>query len=312
MKNSILTFTVIILSACSRFGVTESKSLVASPDPKFSKLVFSRDLRPIDGALIEIIVENNALGKYDANLIKKYADQAGSKRQSKKLAPNLECSFSEEPSILARVDEKPIDRLTKIICVSDQRPVHGELKELTFKKVSGSMFSASLRTAYFDRSAGKPVDTTELLESALMLSGTVPPTFITPEPEENGEQWHFRRDLRAVEGPLVEIALIKSSANTYYATVSKAYISPSGNHQERDNILAEDLECIFSKNTAGKLAKVSCLVDHRPVDGELRELTIELQSDSSYNTSLRIASRSIISGEIFDQTEQIATGLTMN
>ena len=312
MKKSILTLLIIILAACSRFGVTESDPLLAPTDAKRSSLVFSRDLRPIDGALVEMTLENDALGKYNANLIKTFADQAGSKKQSEKLASNLECSFSkEEPSILARVDEKPIDRLTKIICVSDQRPADGELKELTFEKVSGSLFSVSLRTAYFDRISGKQVDTTTVLESALMLKGTMPPIFITPEPATNGEKWHFSRDLRAADGPLVEIALIRSSANTYYATVSKAYISPTSYNQEKD-ILAEDLECNFSKTAAGKLAKVSCLVDDRPVDGELRELTIELQSDGSYITSLRRASRSIISGEKFDQTEQIVKGLKMN
>ena len=72
------------------------------------------------------------------------------------------------------------------------------------------------------------------------------------------------------------------------------------------------MQCSSAKDSLGKLAKLSCSVDRRRADGELRELTLELQSDGSYTASLRTASISMMTGEEFDKTEEIAKGLTLN
>jgi hypothetical protein len=93
----------------------------------------------------------------------------------------------------------------------DDRPVDGELRELTIcSSPDGDGFTATLRTAHFDRIAGQEVEQTE--ELATGLSGTITDTEVRQS-----------RDDRPADGVLKELVVLQNAEGTFDATLRTAF-----------------------------------------------------------------------------------------
>ena len=254
----------------------------------------------------------NAEGKYDATLFETYAGRGGQGHKKEVLAQGLSCTFEEEePGILARVDAVPVDYLRGATCTVDKRPVDGELKELTIRTGDAELFSAALRSAFYDRRSGGEVSETVKIGSGLKVAGR---SLITYEGRVEADyvgKTIFVRDQLAVGGPRVEIALLKLKDGSYDARYTLSAEGRKGSNRE-ENLLGAGLACNFAKDAAGTLQKVICYVDERPVDGVLNEIAIERQSNGLFNAKQRIALTSIISGESVDKTEDLVKNLQLH
>ena len=152
------SFTILCISLLSSCGsnVNLASSLDTAVESRPDKVLFSVDLRPVDGALTEIILEKNADGKYDASkhvvIVSRSTGISGEKRET--LATGLACKFSS----------------ASISCVVDRRPVDGALQELEIVKRSDAKFDASLRTVYVSRRDAATIDETKIIAEGLKLA----------------------------------------------------------------------------------------------------------------------------------------------
>jgi hypothetical protein len=305
MKLSYLALTLIGLGGCTN-GITTSQSQATSAQG-LENLVFSRDLRPVDGALIEIAINKNSQGKYDATLTNTYAGRGGAHQETETLATGMDCTFDQqEPGILDRADAGPKDYLLGLSCIVDKRPMDGEKKELTLAKDTGNTFKATLASSFFDLRSGNEASESKELASRLKLAGTLQ----EPIAEIEGEKTLFVRDLRATDGPLTEIAIIKTENGIYSATFTVTSAGRGGNHQDQ-KLLGEGMACNFSKDGAGAISQVLCEVDERPVDGTLQELTIKRQDNGLYSASHRTAWVDFQTGEPGELIEALAKDLQL-
>ena len=148
MRSIALLLTLSGLTAC---GTHESSSPLSSAS---KKRVFSHDGRPADGALTEITIANQmGTKKFDISLFTALVDRATGKslESTEVLGNSLDCIFSD----------------AKITCKKDGRPADGVLTEVKLIKKSNK-WTASVRTAFFDRLLGKEVDETKEIDSRLM------------------------------------------------------------------------------------------------------------------------------------------------
>ena len=144
-----------ILTACGA-KLQNASLLENSKSNRASKMVFSVDLRPVDGALTEIILEKALDGKYDAMKRKVFVDRrTGSESDTTtEIASELTCKVTQ----------------AKISCKVDLRPVDGALKQLTITKRQDLKYDASLNTEFLDRHNGSTVSKTEELATGLSLA----------------------------------------------------------------------------------------------------------------------------------------------
>jgi hypothetical protein len=306
MKLSYLALTLIGLGGCTN-GITTSQSQATNAQG-LENLVFSRDLRPVDGALTEITINKNSQGKYDATLTNTYAGGSGANQETETIATGMDCTFDQkEPGILERADAGPKDYLLGLTCIVDKRPSDGEKKELTLvKDTTGNTFKATLASSFFDRRSGNEASESKELASRLKLAGTLS----APITEIEGEKTLFIRDLRATDGLLTEIAIIKTENGIYSATFTVTSAGRGGNHQDQ-KLLGEGMACNFSKDGTGAISQVLCEVDDRPIDGTLQELTIKRQDNGRYSASHRTAWVDFQTGEPGEVIEALAKDLQL-
>jgi hypothetical protein len=107
------------------------------------------------------------------------------------------------------VEPLPAGEAVEIIFSRDDRPVDGELRELTIASGDGAEFTATLRTAHFDRIAGREVEKTEELASG--LTGTIA-----------DDEVRLSRDDRPADGVLKELVIIRNAEGTFDATLRTA------------------------------------------------------------------------------------------
>lgn len=107
------------------------------------------------------------------------------------------------------VERLPAAEAVQIVFSRDDRPADGELRELTVASDDGTEFNATLRTAHFDRIAGREVEKTEELASG--LSGTIA-----------DDEVRLSRDDRPADGVLKELVVLQNAEGTFDATLRTA------------------------------------------------------------------------------------------
>ncbi len=144
-----VVLSLLALAACSVAAVDDDANDVSSDiiSSKPKSVLFSADQRPVDGALTELRLLANKDGSYDATL----HTQAFSRMEpheidnTKELGSSLKCTFSSD----------------SVSCSRDSRPVDGALTEVRLVKSEDGKWDASVRTAYYDRLHGTPIDRTD-------------------------------------------------------------------------------------------------------------------------------------------------------
>ena len=138
-------------SRSARFAAVKYKIIAAANVAPVR--IFSRDNRPVDGDLKELKLVKVG-SKYDVTLRTAFYDRIHGQAvdTTEELGSGLACTFATDA----------------ISCERDDRRVDGVLTEV--KLVNGrNQWSASLRTAFYDRIRGQAVDKTKLLSSGLLL-----------------------------------------------------------------------------------------------------------------------------------------------
>ena len=124
MKSSALfSLAFLALSACgTQSGVSSTNAVKAA-----KVLVFSRDARPVDGALKEITMRERADGRFDVSLRTAFYDRLGGREvdETKTLVEGARCKIARN-----------------VVCSRDDRPVDGLLKEIVLTK-NGNAFDAT-------------------------------------------------------------------------------------------------------------------------------------------------------------------------
>jgi hypothetical protein len=98
----------------------------------------------------------------------------------------------------------------ELVFSRDDRPVDGELRELTIAEEAGETFSATLHTAHVDRTSGESVEKTTLLASG--LSGTI-----------SDAEVRLSRDDRPADGALKELVVLQNAESTFDATLRTVF-----------------------------------------------------------------------------------------
>ncbi len=105
------------------------------------------------------------------------------------------------------IGEQPADTLR---FRRDDRPVDGELREITIAPDGESTYTATLHTAHQDRTSPQQIETTTVLASRLTCT-------------ISDELVSCSRDDRPVDGVLKELVVAKDAEGTYDATLRTAY-----------------------------------------------------------------------------------------
>lgn len=119
-----------------------------------SNIVFRKDLRPVDGALTELVIAESGAG-YDITLGQAFYSRPQRKmiETSESIARGLECEISEE----------------RVFCSRDDRPSDGTLVEITVMQSGNDRYTASKRTVFNDRRTGQEVEQTDVIANGLQL-----------------------------------------------------------------------------------------------------------------------------------------------
>lgn len=142
--NRLLALAVLVCSFA-----THAIAGTASGDT----FVFSRDDRPVDGLLTEINLVKTTDGLFTATLHRAWVDMTTGKagEESKVLGDTLAC----------------VIQASVVRCQKDDRPVDGELVELTLTADRQDRYSAVLHEAYVDMITGLSRENTTLLADGL-------------------------------------------------------------------------------------------------------------------------------------------------
>ncbi len=139
--------------------------LTALPAMAGNQLVLVKDMRPVDGALMTLTVEEARGDQYEATLTAEWTDRrTGQTRTETTLIGRYEtCDQSGSQSYVNTV----------LTCSLDRRPVDGALTQLLITKDgngSAATFSATKLTSYIDRTTGKTIENTELVGSGFEIA----------------------------------------------------------------------------------------------------------------------------------------------
>lgn len=165
MKKVALLLGALTLAACGaqqNNGSTVASARAPSAAAAKKTYLFSADARPVDGDLKEVKLVETSKDKWTATLRTAFYDRLNGKEvdETRQIASGMKCLFRQGF----------VPGLIKVECSRDQRPVDGDLKELTLVKTGGGLtpiFDASERTAYYDRLNGKAIDETKAIASGL-------------------------------------------------------------------------------------------------------------------------------------------------
>lgn len=159
MKMPVLALLTFVLAACGseQSASTAKDTTVQSQEAvavQVQELVFSRDMRPVDGVLTELAFKKSDQNLYTATLRRaaSYMD-GGESDTTDTLATALEC----------------VQTGADFFCSRDSRPSDGYLVELTMTKNSSGRYDVTQRTAYYDLLAGEDVDFSDTIASGLNL-----------------------------------------------------------------------------------------------------------------------------------------------
>ena len=138
MRKIVISIALVALSACTTGTAVE----LTDGLPQWgvvTSVTFTRDDRPADGSLVQLILTKNPRGKYDANKRTVTSRMAGQSQDTTELlAADLECRNSRSQA----------DSLNSVHCSVDTRPVDGPMIELFFEpRRSGeaaTMFNARM------------------------------------------------------------------------------------------------------------------------------------------------------------------------
>ena len=123
MRKIVSRIGLLMLAACTAGTAVE----LTDGLPQWgvvSSVTFTRDDRPADGSLVQLILTKNPGGKYDANKRTVTSRLAGQSQDTTELlATNLECQNSRAQA----------DSLNSVHCKVDTRPVDGPMIELFFE-----------------------------------------------------------------------------------------------------------------------------------------------------------------------------------
>jgi hypothetical protein len=100
----------------------------------------------------------------------------------------------------------------------DDRPVDGELRELTIAEEAGGTHMATLHTAHVDRVNGGSVEETTLLAAG--LTGTI-----------GDAEVRLSRDDRPADGALKELVVVQNAEGTFDATLRTAFFDRIDGHE---------------------------------------------------------------------------------
>lgn len=135
---------------------------------------------------------------------------------------------------------------------------------------------------------------------SLCLTGTAQREPVSPPAELT-----FSRDDRPVDGELRELKITPEDGSTFFATLRTAHVDRiNGQEVEQSELLASGLTCSITD------AKVTCIRDERPVDGQLKELVVAQNEEGTFDATLRTAFFDRINGTEVDETADIGARLT--
>jgi hypothetical protein len=111
--------------------------------------------------------------------------------------------------------------MTELAFSRDERPVDGELRELTISEEVGGTFTATLHTAHVDRIDGGSVEETTML--ADRLTGTI-----------GAAEVRLSHDDRPADGALKELVVLQNAEGTFDATLRTAFFDRIDGHEVED------------------------------------------------------------------------------
>lgn len=144
MKNLVAVSMMALLTACGAAKENNVAAVLASDTP--TRMVYSVDQRPVDGALHELTLVRNTDNHYRAEFRTVFVNRIDFSEVSstKQLGNNFKCMFTSQ-----------------VFCSEDSRPVDGALHELTLVNNGSGSFDAFFRTVFVDRISGKEIETTK-------------------------------------------------------------------------------------------------------------------------------------------------------
>lgn len=141
-----------------------------------------------------------------------------------------------------------------------------------------------------------------------------------PSPVSKAPVWgtaqevKFARDLRLVDGNLVEITLTKSFRNRYDAFKHVVTSGMDGQIGDTTDTLAQGLTCENGfADEVGTLTSVRCWKDMRPADGALEEVVFVMDDEGKYSATL-LVTLARFSGDQVDQPRvtELGKGLILS
>jgi hypothetical protein len=137
----------ISLAALSIFA-SVAKANETNPQSPAAQAVLSRDMRPVDGPLTQVVFQEGRFGGTDVVL--KTSTLRGYSSE-KIIALSLDCDFE----------------VSAINCEKDARPVDGAFVQIKAIMSKGGIYSVEMKNQFYDRMNGKEVTKTEVVATGL-------------------------------------------------------------------------------------------------------------------------------------------------
>jgi hypothetical protein len=244
------------------------------------ELLFSRDARPVDGALNELHIVQNGHGTFDVSLRTAWFDRIAGQEvdETELVATDLDCAF-ELPDA--------------VVCSRDDRPVDGALTVVEVLRDENDMWDATLRTAFFDRFKGVEVDETEELASDLAMSD---------DDAAGQESATFERDARPVDGALTQVMIVPGEIGHDITLRTAFFDRIAGQEVDETIVVATGLACEFD-------GSVHCVRDDLPVDGTRVEVVVTPGPLGGFDATLTITWFDHFEGTLNTETDTLGTRL---
>lgn len=120
----------------------------------------------------------------------------------------------------------------------------------------------------------------------------------------------FSQDARPADGNLTELSISRNSAGSYDAklrVLTSGFGSPITDTSED---LGQGLRCFAAKNRQ-TLVSVTCSRDDRPVDGQLRVLTVSQNGEGGFTARLQLEYYKRLEGRPVFESKEVAFGLAL-